>query len=341
MPKLTKYPRLRTKVYRGKAGQAYVYFTYDMRPEGKPDIRLGTDHAHAIKRWDELHNQKPRTLGRLQEAFDRFREKELPTYPNKDTQKGYIKSLRQLEPVFGQMAWHEITLPILREFLTRRKGKRQGNLDLSVFSVVWSRAVMWGMTRLVWPATGVKNWKNKEKPREFHVSDELFAAVYAEGDQVLRDCMDIATATGMRLTDARTALLPSNGVLSIKASKTGKWAEFDVASSPVLSALVERRGKMKAHSVMLLTTKRGRQVSAAMLWKRWDEAREAAAVKAEQTGNGAFAEAIRAMYLRDMRKRASELAEGLDEASRLLQHDSKALTRRHYRQGAEKLRAVR
>ena len=49
MPKITKYPRLRTKVYKGKSGQAYVYYLYDMRPEGKPDIRLGTDHAVALR----------------------------------------------------------------------------------------------------------------------------------------------------------------------------------------------------------------------------------------------------------------------------------------------------
>ncbi len=73
MPKITKYPRLRTKVYRGKSGQAYVYYLYDMRPDGKPDIRLGTDHAEALRQWDELHNKKPRTIGRLQEAFDKWR----------------------------------------------------------------------------------------------------------------------------------------------------------------------------------------------------------------------------------------------------------------------------
>ena len=341
MPKASKYPRLRTKVYKGASGQSYAYYVYDMRPEGKPDIRLGKDFAEALRQWDELHNKKPRTIGRLQEAFTRFKEKELPNYTNSETRKGYAKNLRRIEPVFGQMTWDEITLPILREYLDRRTAKTQGNLEMSLLSLIWSKAAMWGMTRLTWPATGVKNWKNKEAAREFTVTDELFAAVYAEGDQVLKDCMDIATATGMRLTDARTVRMPVNGVLQVKANKTGKWMEFEVASSPVLTDLVKRREAMKAHSVMLLTKPSGRQVSAAMLWKRWDAARERAAVKAEQTNNPGLAEAIRAMYLRDMRKRSADLAEDLDAASQLLQHDSKALTRKHYRQGPEKLRAVR
>ena len=94
------------------------------------------------------------------------------------------------------------------------------------------------MTQRPWPAQGVKNWKNEEKAREIEVTDELFAAVYAEAHQVLMDCMDIATATGMRLTDARTVRMPVAGVLRHKAGKTGKWVEFDISLSPVLSALV-------------------------------------------------------------------------------------------------------
>lgn len=341
MPKLTKYPRLRAKVYRGVSGQVYTYYTYDMRPEGKPDIRLGKDHAEAVRQWDDLHNRRPRVAGRLQEAFDRWREKELPKYPNAETKRSYAKHLRKLEPVFGGMAWDEVTLPILRKYLDLRSAKFQGNREISVLAVIWGKALLWGMTGKPWPATGVKDWKNKEAPRRFEVTDELFAAVYAEADQVIKDAMDIATATGMRLTDTRTVRMPSNGKLSFKAGKTSKAAEFEVASSPVLSSLVARREALKANCVMLLVTERGKPVGAGSLWQRWDEARERAAEKAATTGNPALAEGIRAMYLRDMRKRAADLAENLEEASKLLQHDSQALTRKHYSQKPQKLRAVR
>lgn len=341
MPKVTKHPRLRTKVYKGKGGQAYVYFVYDMRPEGLPDIRLGKDYAEAVAKWDEIHNKKPRIIGRLQEAFDRWREKELPDYTNRETRKNYARHLSRVEPVLGQMTWEEVTLPILHEYLRRRTAKAQGNREMSVLQIIWSKALLWGLTQKPWPGQGVKNWKNKESQREFVVTDELFAAVYAEADQVLRDCMDIASATGMRLTDARTVSMPQDGKLRFRSSKVGKWAYFEVATSPVLSALVERREAMKAHSVMLLATKTGRQVSYGMISDRWDLARERAAKKAAETGNPDFAATIRAMYLRDMRSRAADLAEDLDEASKLLQHSSKALTGKHYRTKAEKLKAVR
>lgn len=341
MPKITKHPRLRTKVYKGKGGQAYVYYVYDMRSEGEPDIRLGTDYASAVKQWDELHNRKPRIVGRLQEAFDKWRDVVLPAYASAETRKGYSKNLRKLEPVFGQMTWDEITVPILAKYLELRSAKIQGNRELSVLSIIWGKARLWGMTQMTWPAAGMKDWKNPEGEREFSVTDELFTAVYAEADQVLRDCMDIASATGLRLTDARTVRMPVDGKLRHKASKTKQWMEFDVSESPVLLGIVERREAMKAFSIKLLATPTGRAVSYGMLRDRWDEARDKAATKAAKTGNPDFAQTIRAMFLRDMRSRAADLAGDVKEASKLLQHSSEALTRKHYRTKPEKLKAVR
>jgi hypothetical protein len=73
-----------------------------------------------------------------------------------------------------------------------------------------------------------------------------------------------------------------------------------------------------------------------MLRGRWDKARKAAA-----KAHPELAEQIRAMYLRDMRKRASDLADTLEEASKLLQHSSTRVTKIHYRTKAEKVRPVR
>ena len=341
MPKITKYPRLRTKVYKGKSGQAYVYYLYDMRPEGKPDIRLGTDHAEALRKWQELHNDQPNKIGRIIEAMERWETTELPKYDSAVTRRNYAQNLTKLKPVFGQTTWDAITLPILREYLDRRTAKTQGNRELALLSIVWGRALMWGMTRCPWPAAGIKGWKNKESAREFEVTDELFAAVYAEGDQVLKDCMDIATATGMRITDARTVRMPVDGIIRHKPSKTGKPVEFDTTTSPVLSDLVIRRKTIKSHCVMLLCTDTGRQVSQTMLRDRWDDARKKAAAKARKTMNPDFAKLIEAMYLRDMRSRAADLAENMADASKLLQHSTQALTAKHYRKKPEKLTAVR
>lgn len=144
-----------------------------------------------------------------------------------------------------------------------------------------------------------------------------------------------SSATGMRLTDARTVRVPVDGRLRFKAGKTEKWAYFEVAQSPVLTGLIARRDERDPASVMLLTSDKGRQVSQTMLRDRWDAAR----IKAARA-NPKLAADIRLMYLRDMRKRAADLAEDLEAATKLLQHTSPKLTANHYRTRATKLTAA-
>jgi hypothetical protein len=332
---MNKYPRLRTHIRKSKSksGKTWIWYTYDQRPNG-PEISLGNNWDKALEQWDKLHNEKPLTLGLIQESIDEWRELVLPTYENADTQRSYRKQLAKIEAVFGRMAWHEVTLPIMRKYLKMRSAKTQGNRELSVLSIVWSYAIKEGMTVLTWPANGIKDWKNEEHAREFEVTDALFNAIYQAGDQVLRDCMDIATTTGMRLTDARTVRMPVEGKLRFKSNKKGKHSFFVVEESPVLSALLARRGNVDC--VTLLTTSTGRIVSASMLRRRYDEARKAAAVSHPH-----MAEQIESMFLRDCRKRAADLAEDDEAASKLLQHSSVALTKKHYVTKGTKLKAVR
>jgi hypothetical protein len=343
VPKLTQYPRLRVHVRKGKNARVYTYFFYDMRGEGVPDIALGRDREEAIAKWDELHNNKPRIKGTMEEAFLRWEEEKLPEYTNEETKRGYAKSLKWLRKVFKSATWDATKLVHLVDYLKARKGKTQANREMALLSLIWHQAQMWGMTTLPYPAAGLKRskWKNKESAREFEVTDELFEAVYAEAGQMLRDCMDLSTATGMRLTDCRTILLPADNILHLKARKTGKKADFDLALSQVLPDLLARRRAMGANHLMLLSTPDGFPVFAKDLRREYDKARSKAAAKAKDAGHKEFADEIKAMVLRDMRKRASDLSESDEDASQLLQHSSVNLTRKHYRSRATKLKPVR
>ena len=71
--KASKYPKFRSITRKGRGGQVWVYYRYDMRGTGKSDINLGTDYAAAIQQWEKLHNHLPLTVGRVQEAADRWR----------------------------------------------------------------------------------------------------------------------------------------------------------------------------------------------------------------------------------------------------------------------------
>ena len=348
------HPRLRSHTRRRKSGKVLTYYFYDRRPDGLPDVPLGRDFAAAVERWKELHLRAPRIAGTLAEAFERWERERLALYANRETRKSFTRQLRRLAPVFGESRWDDVELPHLVGYLDARSAKTQGNREMSLLSIVWNWGRTVGLTRLPFPAAGMERsrWKNREKPRRFAVTDDLFAAVYAQGDQVLRDCMDLATATGMRLTDCRTILLPRNDVLHVEASKTGKAADFDLSLSQVLPRLLERRRGLKAGHLMLLSTDTGRPITAGMLRTRWDAARTRAAALAEQQAGQAadpdarsallrLATQIRAMYLRDMRKRASDLAPGLAAAAELLQHDDKRLTATHYRARAPMLKPAR
>lgn len=344
MPKRSAYPRLRTHVRRGAKGQVWHSWSYDMRPDGLPDVSLGSDYSEALKKWAELHERKPRIAGTILEAMEAWEAEKLDSletrYPVEETRKSYRRQLKRLKPVFGPATWDQIGMVELKGYLKKRTAKTQGNRELAVLSIVWNYARGEGLTKLPWPAAGMERskWKNKEASRSFEVTDALFAAVYSEAASVLRDCMDLASATGLRLTDCRAVQIPPGDVLRLRSSKTGKSAEFSLNDSPVLHRLVSTRRTLSTSHLLLLTTTTGRPVSSRMLRDAWDEARAKAAAKPE---NEAIADELRAMYLRDMRKRASDLAGSDQEASELLQHSSVALTKKHYRSKPTKLRPVR
>lgn len=354
MPKPTAHPRLRTKVIKGRDGRVYVYYFYDMRSDGGKDIPLGADRDEALAKWDEIHNKRPRIKGRVSEAIEAWLQDDedgLPAYDNKETRRNYKRQILRIQAVFGAMPWREIDMPMLRKYLKQRKSRNdptqraptQANREMAVFQIVWNYAILAGLTKTQWPAAGLERsgWQNEESPREFEVTDALFDAVYAEAEPMLRDCMDLCSATGMRLTDCRTILLPANNVLHLKAKKTGKKADFDLALSQVLPDLLARRRALEADHLMLLSMPDGTLVTTHKLRGAWDRARVKAAAKAREARQEALAMDIAAMVLRDMRKRASDLAEDEEQASALLQHSSVALTRRHYRTRATKLRPVR
>lgn len=331
-----RFPRFRTYVKRGKNGQCWVSYWYDKRGTGERDVPLGNNYEAALIKWRQIHEQAPREKGTIEEAFKRWEAEVLPTYESAETRRDYAKSLKQLRPVFGPAMWSTVRLPTLRQYLDKRSGKTRANREISTLQIIWNWARLEDLHSLPWPAHGMSRsrWKNKEQAREVEVSDEAFNAIYRHADPVLRDAMDIATATGLRVRDTLKLRLTDvrDGWLVVQASKTHKRAEFDLAGS-ILLPLIERRKQAKAEHFFLLNkpTKRGGKVSERMLADRFTKAREAAAREAPECAT---------LMLRDMRKRAAQLADTLQDASRLLQHSSESVTRRHYRRG-DRLKVVR
>jgi integrase len=334
MPKKTKYPKLRTHVKKGANGQRWVSFWFDMRGTGEKDIPLGTDYAKALEKWDELYHKKKRIAGTLEEAFTAWERDELPTR-QKETARGYAKSLKIIRPVFGPARWDQITLKTLKDYLRQRTAKTQANREVALLSVIWNWARTEDLTKLPYPAHDMKRakWMNAEPPREREISDANFAAIHLHADALLRDAIDLATATGLRVRDVLGLRMSDvrGDRLVVLASKTRKRAEFDVAASPVLQRVIEARRLNKTAEHLFLLAHGRKPVTERMLRDRFNLARAEAAKEHPECAS---------LVLRDMRKRAGQLAGSVQEASALLQHSSLSVTRKHYT-GGEKLKPVR
>jgi hypothetical protein len=148
MPKTDRVPALRTHVRKGKGGRVYVYYAYDMRPDGKPDVQLGKDRELALAKWEELHLKKPRVRGLIREAIQDWLEQVLPTYSNAGTRRNYKANLAQIDKVFGEAVWEDITLIVLKTYLKDRRNKADktkkagttANREIAAFQIVWNWA---------------------------------------------------------------------------------------------------------------------------------------------------------------------------------------------------------
>jgi hypothetical protein len=338
----SEYPLLRRHVRRRKDGTEVTYYYYDRRSEKKPQVSLGTDFDAAVTKWKELHNGIPDTSGMLQVAFTRWREQALPKYTNKETKRCYELQLRRIERAFGEATWDGVKLTHLIQYLELRSAKVQANREMSVLSIVWNWARKQGLTELPFPAAGLKRsqWKNKESAREIGVTDEVCKAIYQKGCQVVRTYIDVSTSTGLRQKDCRELTLPVGNELMVTASKTGKKAVFRLEDSEVLPGLIEARRALEVPHDRVLTDG-CRPVAGRKLRKRWYQARQEAVTEALQANRPDLAQVLKRLISTDMRKFASDQAEDLEAASKLLQHDDLHLTRKHYRRKPEKLKPVR
>ena len=330
--------RFRTRVRRGKNGQAWVSYYWDGTARGRGEVALGTNYDQAVRKWEELEGLRQDDAGTLEQALSKFKREVLPNYDSSTTQRDYGLCLTKLSAAFGPATWEEVTTPALARYRDQRSAKTRANRELAVLGVVWRWAREWGYTALPYPGQGMR--KNPEKARRVEVTDAVFDALYAQADPVLRDVMDWITATGLRVKDVLKLQLTDvrDGAVRVDANKTGKLVDFVIAASGVLPGLIERRkANKRALHLMMLTTETGRQVNYGKLRSRFEKARAAAAEKVDEP----LATAIRKTILRDLRKRAANLAGDMAEAAKLLQHSSAAVTARHYRTKGEKVSPVR
>ncbi|MDZ5741025.1 SOS response-associated peptidase family protein [Pseudomonas asiatica] len=220
------------------------------------------------------------------------------------------------------------------------KGKRP-NREIALLSHVFTMAMEWDFAERN-PYLAVR--RNKEKVRDFYAADESWDAVYAEGDQGLKDAMDLAYLAGQRPADTLkfSTVDLDEDYLWVDQNKTDKKLRIRrhingelIGLGLFIEALLERRKLHGVRNSRLITNDSGLRMSWEMLRNRFSEARDKAARKLTADGNTDLATKVRQFQFRDIRPKAASEIEDINHASRLLGHSKEEITKRVYRRVGE------
>jgi integrase len=317
-----------------KNGKVWVSYFY-RGPDGK-DISLGGDLNKARLRWAELEaREAPGDLKLMKAIFDRY-ERDIIPGKSPRTQQDNAAELRKLRPVFDEAPIEAITPAMIAQYRDARSAKTRANREIALLSHVFNIAREWGLCQQANPCQGVR--KNKEKVRDYYANDAVWAAVYKAACHELRDAMDLAYLTGQRPADVLSMRRDDvvDGHLLVSQGKTSKRLRIQTQSEGKLNSLgvlLERiaAGNAGHPSSFLILNRRGLHVSRAMLRNRWDDARNAAAITADEQGDPDLAVRIRQFQFRDIRPKAASEILNLTDASMLLGHTKEQITERVYR----------
>lgn len=341
-------PRMLRRTKRLKSGDVWHSYYYNGRDEdgSRKEIPLGNDLNEAKRKWAELEcKPAPVETGLMKHVFDRYEKEIVPTKALR-TQKDNLEALRQLRPTFDLAPVDAITPQHIAQYRDKRSAKVRANREIALFSHIYNIAREWGYTAKENPCRGVR--KNKEVPRDFYADKQIWDAVYSEACQELKDAMDLNYLTGQRPGDVlkMKEIDIRDGALEVQQGKTKKKLRILLDNEngvrTELGRLVDRiRARpRKIRSLYLIATPTGTRLNRWTLRTRFDNARDAAAQKAELSGDETLANRIRAFQFRDIRpKAASETT--LDHARKLLGHTEDNITETVYRRVGEVVKPTR
>lgn len=313
-----------------------VWIGYYYRDANGKEIALGVDLDKARLKWAELEcKAKPADLKTMKGIFDRY-ERDIVPKKAPRTQKDNKAEFKHLREGFDTAPIDAITPSMVAQYRDARTAKTRANREIALLSHVFNMAREWGFTDKENPCAGVR--KNKEKVRDFYANDVVWAAVYAQAPQELKDAMDLAYLTGQRPADviAMNEGDVEGDYLTVQQGKTGRRLRILMQVDGIknsLGMLIEdicTRNKQHSSTRFILNAS-GRQVSQEMLRNRWDDAREKARLKAIVEGNPSDAEKIAQFQFKDIRPKAASEITDIGDASLLLGHSKQEITNRVYR----------
>lgn len=317
-----------------KNGTVWVGYYY--RDANGKELALGGDLDKARLKWAELEAKaKPADLKIMRGIFDRYERDIIPKKAPR-TQKDNKAELKHLRKGFEGAPIDAITPSMVAQYRDARTAKTRANREIALLSHVFNMAREWGFTDRENPCAGVR--KNKEKVRDYYANDMVWAAVYGQAPQELKDAMDLAYLTGQRPADviAMKKGDVEGDFLTVQQGKTSKRLRIQMQADGVknsLGLLIDNITARNKHHISqhFVLSKTGVRVSPQMLRNRWDDARGKAVALAASEGRAGDAEKIRQFQFKDIRPKAASEITDIADASLLLGHSEQEITKRVYR----------
>lgn len=281
-------------------------------------VPLGSNIETARREWARLEAGGPALL--FPAVAKLYREAVFPGLAL-STRAHYEIALRNLEDALRAFTLEQVQPKHVKAYMRARSKKAAAYFEKRVLSALFNWARGEGITAAPNPCSGVSFTKAERKVyktgrRTRYVTDAEFDAVYASGDEILQDAMDLCLLAGQRPSDV-LGLTKHNivdGLLEIQQGKTGKKMRVRIEGD--LKVAIDRMlaRPRKVQSIYLIADRRGQRVQYNALHTRFKKA----------LGTGDW-------QLRDLRAKAASDSPDLKHAQELLGHESEVTTAGIYR----------
>lgn len=299
-------PRLKPR--RLKSGKVLYYY----QAAGK-QIPLGSNLVTAKEEWARLEAGGTQAA-KFPKVTALYRE-HIKGYA-KSTRDHYGIALDNLDLAFKAFTMEQMEPKHIKAYLRRRTKKGAAMFEKRVGSAFFNWAREEGHTKAANPFHGVKFSKAERKGyptgrRKRYVTDAEYRAVWAAGDAILQDAMDLAYRTGQRPGDVLKARRQDivDGALWFAQEKTDARLGINIVGE--LARVLERiqARERPVASLYLICDRKGQRVLYNALNERFRKARGEAT-----------------WQFRDIRAKTATDLPDLKKAQRLLGHAAETTT---------------
>lgn len=360
-------PRKRSPENRGlparwvfKHGAYYYMVPAAVREQwgGKSWFPLGTNLSDAYRTWASKVDA-PESVETISRLLDRYALEVIPGKAPK-TQASNQYAIKQLRPVFGDMAIQDLEPQHIYQYVDRRKAKTTGKVtvdrkatvaahrEIEVLSHAYTKAVEWGIIK-AHPFKNEVRLKG-EAPRDRYVEDwELVEALSLvpmrkKGSVLMiQSYLRVKLLTGLRQSDLlriTLADMKEDGihVQPHKTAKTSRKKLIYAWTDELKAAIENAKASRPALSPYLFCNRRGEcyvnpETDEAHGWKSmWQRYMDRVLEETEVTER--FTE-------HDLRAKVASDAESLKRAQELMAHADSRMTKRVYRRKPELVQPAR